>query len=336
MNRIVAAATIGVLVAAAPSVAHADPAGATDYRTEIVAVVPPTARDVVDLAVVGGDAFLEATVRPGHELVVLGYRPDEEPYLRIRPDGVVEHNRRSYATYYNQQRYGTDDVPAIVDTSAPPEWERIGDGGTWAWHDHRAHWMSEQPLIGLDRGDALPPEVVPLIVDGVRVEVEVVTTYLAEPSPFPSMVGLLIGLLVGIVGVWIGRATTVLATCLLATSALVAGASQFWSLPAATGPLVTWWLMPALSLAAALAVIAVYGRSIWVESGLIAFSALQLVVWGWLRRDHLTAAYVPTTLPQGLDRAITAAVVAGAVVVLIGTARAVWRLTQSRAAAAPA
>ena len=321
--RWLTALAVSVTVVAAPSVAHADAAAATDYRTEIVAVRPNSALDAMAIAVIGGDAFMEATVEPGHELVVLGYRPDEEPYLRIRADGVVEHNVLSYATYYNVSRYGTDEIPDIVDTAAAPQWERIGDGGTWAWHDHRAHWMGA--VIGLDRGESLPAEVVPLLLDGQRVEVEVVTTYLPEPSPLPALTGLLIGLTLGLVAVWIGQATAVLALIVLSAIALAAGLAQFWSLPPSTGPLVMWWLMPALALGASIVVIATYGRSVWLELGLGAFAALQLGLWAWQRRDHLTAGFVPTSLPIDLDRTITAAVLAGSAVMLVGAGRAIWR-----------
>lgn len=310
---------------AAPTVAHADAAGPTDYTTEVVAVTPASAADVVTVEIAGGDAFVEATVEPGHELIVLGYRPDEEPYLRIDADGVVEQNRRSFATYYNQNRYGTDDIPDLVDTGATPEWERIGDGGTWAWHDHRAHWMGERPLIGLDPGDSLPVERIPMLLDGEPLVVEVVTTYLAEPSPLPALVGVLLGVQIGLLGVWLGRASTVFAAIVLAALGLTAGLAQYWSLPVSTGPLVTWWLLPAVALGCGIAIIATYGRSIWIETGLLAIAALQLVVWAWVRRDHTTSAFVPTELPMWADRLITTAVLAGGAVVLAGTLWRLWR-----------
>lgn len=325
-TAVLGAAIVGILGAIAlPAVAHADAAGPTDYSTEIVSVSPATALDVVTFDVVGGDAFLSATVDAGHELVVLGYRPDEEPYLRIGADGVVEQNRLSFATYYNEDRYGTGDIPDLVDTRAAPEWEQIGDGGSWAWHDHRAHWMGEQPLIGLDRGDSLPAERIPMLVDGEPLVVEVVTTYLPDPSPLPALIGVLIGVQVGVLGIWLGRASTVFATIVLASLGLIAGIAQFSSLPTATGPLVTWWLLPALALGCGIAVIAIYGRSLWVETGLIAIAALQLVVWGWSRRDHTTAAYVPSDLPMWADRVITTTVLTGAAVVLVGSLWHLWR-----------
>jgi hypothetical protein len=317
------AATIGFL--ATPAVVGADPAGPTDYISQVVAVTPVEALDTLDVRVVGGDAFVEAIVEPGHELIVLGYLPDEEPYLRIGRDGIVEQNIRSYATYYNESRYGTDDIPDVVDTTAAPAWERIGEGGSWAWHDHRAHWMGTQPLIGLDPGDSLPAESIPMLLDGQPVSVDVVTTYLPDPSPLPALLGALLGVQIGLIGIWLGRASTVLSTIVLAGLALTAGIAQFSSLPSSTGPLITWWLLPALALGCAVAVIAVYGRSIWVESGLLAIAAAQLVVWAWQRLDHTTAAYVPTDLPMWLDRLVTTTVLTGAAIVLVGTVWQLWR-----------
>ena len=44
--------------------------------------------------------------------------------------------------------------------------ERLADDGAWSWHDHRAHWMGDEPPIGLEPGDALPDMVIELVVDG--------------------------------------------------------------------------------------------------------------------------------------------------------------------------
>lgn len=307
------AVVLGVL--AVPCVAHADPAGPTDYRTTVTSITPST--DVIDVGVEGGDAFLSIAVEPGHEVVVLGY--DDEPYLRIGADGTVEQNRRSYATYYNEERYGRTDVPDIVDNAAEPEWERIGAGGDWAWHDHRAHWMGTEPPLGLEPGDSLPPQVVPVVVDGVPVSIEVRTTLVAEPSLVPVVFGAVIGLGLATLGVLLGPATTGLVTLLLAASSLVVGLAQYWSLPAETGPLLTWWLLPALGVACMVAAIVTYGRSRFTLLALTLLAAAQVVVWAFQRRAGLTAAVLPTDLPGGLDRFVTAAAMTGAAAIGVAT-----------------
>lgn len=75
-------------------------------------------------------------------LIVEGY--EGEPYLRIGPDGV-EHNRRSAATYLNEDRYGEATLPPAVDPDAPADWVRVSDEPRAVWHDHRVHWMSPRP-----------------------------------------------------------------------------------------------------------------------------------------------------------------------------------------------
>lgn len=319
----VAAAVMAIAVVGAPYVAHADAAGPTDYVSTITAVAPATVLDVLSVDIVGGDAFVRIDVAGGHEVIVLGYLPDQEPYLRVSADGTVAQNRKSLATYYNQDRDGTTAIPDVVDTTAPPDWEIVGDGGTFAWHDHRAHWMGSEPLLGLDAGESLPAEQIPLLVDGIDATITVVTTLQPPPSKLPALAGGLFGCLVGLLGLAFGRATTTLVALVLATAALAAGLAQFWSLPATTGPSTSWWLLPAVALACALIVVAMYRRSIWIEVGLLAIAGAQLLLWGWNRRLHAVRAYVPTSMPADLDRAITMAATVGAVFVLIAAGRVV-------------
>lgn len=323
--RLIAGLLGGVFAAlTVPAVARADAAGPTDYRTEVVDVVPAT--DAIEVSIEGGDSFVHIEVEPGHEVIVLGYAPDREHYLRITDDGTVEQNLRSFATYYNSERYGGGDIPDIVDNSAAPEWERLGGGGAWSWHDHRAHWMDETPPIGLDPGDALPDQVLELLVDGQRVDVTVRTTLLDDPSPIPAIVGVLIGLQIGLLGFAFGPATANLSLIVASSAATVAGAAQYLSLSAATGPLITWWLLPAISLVSAIGVIAIYGRSELVQIGLLALGGVMLVLWGYQRRDGLGAAIVPTDLPFWFDRLVTTAAGVAGLLVLATAGRALYRL----------
>lgn len=322
MIRAAGAFLIGLLLAVGnPTVVHADAAGPTDYLTEIVEVSPESA--AIDVVVVGGDAFVELTVDPGHEVTVLGYLPEQEPYLRFGADGVVERNVRSYATYYNEDRYGTEDIPDVVDTTAEPEWERVADDGTYAWHDHRAHWMSEEPPVGLDPGESLPRDEIVLVVDGVETIVTVETTRQGSASPVPALVGAVLGAVLGLAGLMLGRASSTLLAIVLSIAALVAGVAQYTSLPASTGPEIGWWLYPAVALVCSGAVIAIYRRSIWIETGLLALAGVQLLIWAWPRREHATAAYLPTTLPIDVDRVISMLVLVGSVFVLISAGRAI-------------
>ena len=318
---------IGALVGAvitllAPGVAHADAAGPTDYRTVIETIEP--AVDGLDVTIEGGDAFMRLTAPVGSEVIVFGYVG--EPYLRFSPDGTVAQNLRSAATYENEERFGGVELPGIVEPAAEPEWETVATGGVWAWHDHRSHWMGDRPPIGLEPGDTLPTQIVPISVDGTPVEIVVSTTLVESPSWFTPAVGALIGLQLALLGLWLGLAVSTLVTSLLAGAALVVGAAQFRSLPAETGPLTTWWLLPALALACGLATIALYGRSRIVEIGLLMVASVQLGIWALLRRSGLTAAVLPTDLAFWFDRAVTAAVLLAAPVLLIGAIRSLLNL----------
>ena len=92
----------------------------------------------------GGDSFLEVTVDEGHTVIVEGYQG--EPYLRFQPDGTVERNRLSTATYLNDDRKGKVDHPAPTVTGGrtptpTPEWEQIAD---------RRHLRLARPPRALD------------------------------------------------------------------------------------------------------------------------------------------------------------------------------------------
>lgn len=318
MRRRSAAALVGAaLWFAVPGVAHADPAGPTDYRTEIAAISPTS--DVISVSVEGGDSFVRIEVDPGHDVLIFGY--DGEPYLRIGTDGTVEQNRRSYATYYNEDRYGITDIPDIVDNEAEPDWERVGDGGSWAWHDHRAHWMGTEPPIGLDPGEALPVQTIPISVDGRDVSIDVRIRLVAPPSRIPVVFGLLFGLTLALLAVRLGPASTATALVLVAAGAVTVGLGQYLSLPAETGRMATWWLLPMITLVGVAVAIATYGRSRFLLMALIALGAAQLAVWAFARRAVLSRPVLPTDLPAGFDRFVTASALAVGVVTLLGALR---------------
>ena len=327
MNRLAGRITVVVagLVVAWPTVAHADAAGPTDWRSEIVSVSP--ASDAITVSIEGGDAFVRVAVQEGHEVVVEGY--DGEPYLRIDATGEVFENRNSYATYYNANRDGSAAIPPGVDATAEPAWRKIGDGGAWAWHDHRAHLMGDAPPPGVDPGDSLTPQVVSLIVDGVETEVTVRTTLVERPSWSIAVAGAALGLVAGAGLLMLRGARRAALVALVSAAALVAGAVQFRSLPAETAPSTTWWLMPAVALAASAGLLAIGNRLALVRVGLTAVAASELVLWAWQRRQGVRRGVLPTDLPFALDRVITVTVlVAGAALAVIVAANVVMLVRQ--------
>lgn len=307
-RRLGAAVTAAVVVLATPSTAFADAAGPTDFRTEIVSVSPTT--PTVRVSIEGGDSFVRIVVDPGTEVMVLGY--DAEPYIRIDSDGAVFENRRSAATYLNDVRYGTTDVPDAVDADAAPDWQRVADDGEWAWHDHRAHWMAAEPPVNMEPGDSLPASTIEMTVDGESVAVTVVTTLVAGPSPWPVVAGAVAG--AALAAVAARRRRSAVEAVAVSAMALAVGLAQFLSLPASTGPRPIWFLPPAVALAGA--ALAWWWRSTMLAHGLVALAAMQLLLWAWVRRQTFTHPVLPTDAPFWLDRAVSAGAAAAAVVLL--------------------
>jgi hypothetical protein len=307
--------------------AAADPAEPSDFRSVVTAIEPDVAG--IDARILGADSFLELTVDPGTTVVVLGYQ--DEPYLRFLPDGTVERNVLSPATYLNDDRRGDVALPARVDAGAEPEWEALTTGGTYAWHDHRTHWMAEaSPPV--PRGERVPgaydPWRVPLTVDGERVEITGTLTYAAPSSPIPwfalaAAVAVGLGLL--------GRGAPLLvgsgALTLVSALAVVLGRDEYGVTPGDAGPNPLLWILPAAALAAGVAAVALGDRSVTVVVSLASVAALA--GWAMLRIATLLRPALPTTVPAPLDRA-------GVALALGAAAGAAWLAVSSGALALPA
>lgn len=201
---------------------------ASDYRVEIVAVSGTTAGKLaegIEISVIELGDRLEVRRRGAAEVVVLGY--DAEPYLRLDAAGVFE-NVRSPAAYLNRDRFADTLPPDSADSSAAPEWRRVGGGDVARWHDHRAHWMASIPPKEAHddpgRSHVATVDAVPLLVDGAPVTVTVRVTW--EPPPAQrawwafSAVGALVGaaLLVRLRSVVAGAGAVVVSAVGLALS----------------------------------------------------------------------------------------------------------------------
>jgi hypothetical protein len=310
LRRTVLLATAVVLAVAAP--ASADAAGPSDFRSEVTDLDP--AVDGVTAEVRGGDSFLELHVQEGIEVVVEGY--NEEPYLRFLEDGTVERNKWSSATYINDDRRGGGTIPdkAQVATTKP-EWEEIASGGSYAWHDHRIHWMSDvtPPVERGERvGGQYGPWVVPLLVDGERVEVQGFLAYEEVPSPIPWIaVGVVV--LAGLVAAG-RRASPVrvasVALLIVSAAAVVVGRADFAGTPDnGANPLL--WILPVVAAGAAAAAVVRARKASAVVLALASVATLS--GWALLRLQVLTKPVLPTELPFAIDRATTTAAVAAAI-----------------------
>ncbi len=194
------AVLVGLLLSAAPAtpaLAHAahSPA-ATNHRTEVDGVTP--ALPGVRVRAVEAGTALELTNSGPRPVEVLGHLG--EPFLRIGPDGVFE-NTLSPTTYQSREPGGVAPVPAHVDATAAPQWQRVGAEPVARWYDRR-----------VTMPDGRTPEArswrwsVPLRQDGVAAEITGSVRWLAPPSPWPWWAGVtLAAAAVAALGARIGR-----------------------------------------------------------------------------------------------------------------------------------
>jgi hypothetical protein len=314
-----AAVVLAAVLAAAPpataalpaTAAAADPPRPSDYRSTITRVHPTT--DAVEVSVTGGDAVLELRTEPGHEALVLGY--DGEPYLRFRPDGAVEANLESPATYVNASLSGTAEVPPDVDAGDPPRWRRVAGGGAYAWHDHRVHWMGSQPPPGIDRGDEVRRWTVPLRVDDRPVTVDGVLAFAPAVAwwPWPVVVTG-VGASVWMLGRRLSRplaVATLAAGGACVVAAALAAAEQL-SIPAELGRSPLRVVVPAGGALAAMGALVLLlvgrGRHVPLARNLGLAAVAAAAGWGLLRLAVFTKPVLVTDLAPGLDRAGTAGV----------------------------
>lgn len=192
---------VSVLSTAAPAFAHGSSGpDATNFVSTVKGITsdegsgPGQTVQDAKWTIRGKDALLQLDNRSTKEITVEGY--SGEPYLRIGPDGVWE-NQRSPATYLNQDRFGSTQVPKNVSAESSPEWVKIESEPRYAWHDHRIHWMSA----------TLPPQVtddaqsasikifdwsVPFLVDGERFGVEGTMRWVRPGPIWPWLLGALL------------------------------------------------------------------------------------------------------------------------------------------------
>jgi hypothetical protein len=317
-SRLAAAAAAALAGFAGPGAtpAAADPPGPTDYRSTVTAIEPAVGG--LRAEVVGGDAFLELRVGDGHEVEVEGY--GGEPYLRFRADGTVERNRHSEATYLNDDRQGAVDLPPQADNEADPDWERVADGGRYAWHDHRIHWMGSGAPPGVEPGELVQDWAVPMSVDGAAVEVRGELVRAGSVSAVPWLALAAAGAAaVTVFGLRRARATggrtcsVAAVAAVAAVGALVVGWGQYAVAPAGSGadPLlvavpVAGVLLGVVAVGCAAGVAGQAGRSGRVGPTATLAAAAAVIGWAVLRLDVLWTPVLPTELPAGVDRAVTA------------------------------
>lgn len=188
------AAALGVLatclLAASSSSAHG---GDPDYRSEIGSIHP--AIEGLSAEIENFDSDLRFTNRSGETVLIKGY--EREPYLRFEPDGLVFINENSPAAYLNADRYGRVDVPDGIDPRDPPAWKQVADGGEFAWHDHRSHYMGEgvpEVVTDEDARTKVFDYSIPIEVGGQPGAIDGTLYWVGQPSDAPVLPFVVLGI----------------------------------------------------------------------------------------------------------------------------------------------
>jgi hypothetical protein len=326
---------LATLLVAGPASAHVggEKAG-SDFDGRVTGVTPALPGVTVQVLQFG-DA-LELVNDSGTEVAVPGY--EDEPYLRIGPDGVWR-NARSPATYINLDRYGRVTLPELADSRAEPEWVQVSTQPHYVWHDHRTHWMSQgllPPAVAADpdRSHTVFEWTVPVRQGSTEAAVTGVLTW--SPPPSPWLVWPLYTVLALLA---VGAGLLARTARPLGALPLVGAAAALWhagatpvppvSVSSHTGAIVAA-MLPALTAAA---VAAVGFRA--SRRGRGAMTGLLAIVLGWLLLvqglpdvDVLWSAHVLSNGPEPAGRVAVALLLALGVGLVVGGIAAVRRFRE--------
>jgi hypothetical protein len=175
-------AVAAVLLLAGPPLALAHE-GNPNYRSTVTAITP--AVDGVTVEVLNFDDSLQIHNTSGERVVIEDYQG--KPYARLLPDRTVEVNTNSEAYYLNDDRFADVQVPGGL--GAKPRWKLVDRTGRFAWHDHRAHYMSPavpKQVVDRDARTHIFDWKVPIAVGGERGQISGTLTWV----PLPGACGL--------------------------------------------------------------------------------------------------------------------------------------------------
>lgn len=264
----------------------------TDWSSRVTSIEPT--RDLVELDIIGGDAMARLTAAPGHQVMIRGY--ENEPYLRIDPDGSVWENLRAPSCSLNRTETGTT-VDPTADATAEPEWRRIGSDGVALWHDHRVH-----PMPGVTEDQDW---TIALTVDGASTTIHGRLERLPSHSPVIELV-LSMVVMLGVLAVgWRSPARSSRITALVASAIGSTIAVADWlRTPAGLDP--NWAPTIVMVLALVLAIAGSTERARRSARALAALLAASLALTaGWVvwSVPALTAAFVPGAFTAPVTRA---------------------------------
>ncbi len=176
-------AAVALLLGAPSALAHQ---GNPLFRSVIRRISPPVPG--LEIRVLDYDNEFELDNKTGRTVVIYGYSGDQ--YTRLLPNGTVQQNHLSPATYLNEDRYGNVPVPSYANPKAPPQWQTIDKTGVFVWHDHRMHWLSyETPpqVKDTSRKTKIFDYVIPMRVGGKPVKLLGTLYWVGSPSGFPAV-----------------------------------------------------------------------------------------------------------------------------------------------------
>lgn len=338
-----------------PAFAHSGAADASNY----VSTITDPGHPDLQWQVYGGDALIELTNGTGEELIVEGYTG--EPYLKYVPGDGVFQNIHSPAVYYNTDRYANTPLPDIADPEAEPEWERVADGDAYAWHDHRAHWMSPVPPSGIFSDPDTAQKVFDwsFIVRGTLDDSEHLFIVRGTLSWVPAVAWwppvLALGVVFGGIALfaalrtrpqgdrWTGLARPVAVIIWVVMAAnVVRTIDDIFAVPTATGERITMAVTAAVTIAVIVGLTLVAWRGeVWGFLALVGAGVATWLLFGNAHSVILSGSQVVTALPVWIARWVVAASFAVMVPVVIACAfagRYFWqrsRSTVSETAAVP-
>ena len=140
MLRRTCAVALAVLLTAVPA-AYAHNAS-PDYLTQVNAVTPAT-KGVTVTVINRSDRLLLHNTSNANVLID-GYKG--EPYARVLADGTVAGQHALAGLLPQRGPLRRREVPASADGQGAPQWKvAVEAPGRFEWHDHRMHWMSQEP-----------------------------------------------------------------------------------------------------------------------------------------------------------------------------------------------
>lgn len=185
------------MILSSPSRADAHGVGGIgpSNTTAKVTTIQPKSDDFKAESIENGNRF-KITKTQSTDIVVLGV--DEEQFLLFDNSGVFV-NKKSATRLINQSNSTTKSVEALKrefeatssDPNEKPVWEKLSSASSYAWHDHRSHYMGTVPKGITNLGTSQ----IKVKVDG---EIHTITIeFNSRSSSFPYF--LLIAFLIGLI-----------------------------------------------------------------------------------------------------------------------------------------